>query len=158
MVTTTKSGTQVFDLRTPYLDQGRTTDVRAKTDLMTVTVKVYAEGGENAMHCHPYEDHTFIVIEGQATFHLDTDDNARVVNKYEGVMLPKGAFYWFESSGDQNLVMIRAGANHPRPAPDACDGSEPVTRMTPGGLPIPGDSPENKSVERVERPGLGFGS
>jgi mannose-6-phosphate isomerase-like protein (cupin superfamily) len=158
MVTTTKSGSQVFDLRTPYLEQGRTTDVRANTDLLTVTVKVYAEGGENAMHCHPYEDHAFIVVEGQATFHLDTDDNARVVNKYEGVMLPKGAFYWFESSGDQNLVMIRTGANYPKPSRDACDGSEPVGRMTPGGLPIPGDSAENKTVARIERPGPGFGA
>jgi mannose-6-phosphate isomerase-like protein (cupin superfamily) len=157
MTTTTRTDAQVFDLRTPYLRQGRTTEVRARTDLMTVTIKVYAEGGENAMHCHPYEDHAFIVVEGQATFHLGSDDNVRVVDKYEGVMLPKGAFYWFESSGNENLVMIRTGANHPLPGRDACDNSEPVGRMTPSGRPIPGNSPENKSVERIEAPGAGFG-
>lgn len=157
MTTITESSAKIFDLRTPYLDQGRTTDVRARTDLMTVTVKVYAEGGENAMHCHPYEDHSFIVIEGQATFHLGSDGNARVANKYEGVMLPRGAFYWFESTGDGNLVMIRTGANAPKPPADACDLSQPVGRITPDGRPIPGDSRENKSVERIERPGPGFG-
>ena len=65
MTTTVKTAAQVYDLRTPYLQQGRTTDMRAKTDLTTVMVKVYAEGGENAMHNHPNEDHSFLVLEGQ---------------------------------------------------------------------------------------------
>ena len=149
-MTTTVSAAQIFDLRTPYLTQGRTTDMRARTDLLTITMKVYAEGGENAMHCHPYEDHAFIVVEGQATFHIDTDDNVKVVNQYEGVMLPKNTFYWFESSGDCNLVMIRPGALYPR-------GDGP-TRLTPDGREIPGDSLENKRVERIEASGPGFGS
>ena len=84
MAIETKQASEVYDLRTPYLEQGRTTDVRARTDLMTVTVKVYAEGGENAMHHHTHEDHSFIVLEGEATFHLETDDNAKVVRRYEG--------------------------------------------------------------------------
>ena len=157
MVATKESTATVFNLRTPYLEQGRTTDLRARTDLLTVTAKVYAEGGENAMHCHPYEDHSFIVLEGEATFHLGSDDNAQVVKPYEGVMLPRGAFYWFESSGDRNLVMLRCGASMGMPPRDQCDGTEPVARMRPDGKPIPGDSPENKTVERIEAPGPGFG-
>jgi len=157
-MTTTASAAQVFDLRTPYLIQGRTTDMRSRTDLLTITMKVYAEGGENAMHCHPYEDHTFIVVEGQATFHLGSDENVRVLDKYEGVMLPKGAFYWFESSGNENLVMIRAGASDGKPASGLATDGVPVGRMTPDGRSIPGDSAENKTVARVERPGPGFGA
>lgn len=153
----TATEAQVFDLRTPYLKQGRTTDVRARTDLMTVTIKVYAEGGENAMHCHPYEDHAFVVVEGQATFHLGSDGNVRVLNTYEGVMLPKGAFYWFESTGDRNLVMIRTGASDGKPAANAAVGSGQSSRMTPDGRPIAGDSVENKTVERIEASGPGFG-
>jgi mannose-6-phosphate isomerase-like protein (cupin superfamily) len=148
MAVETRQASSVFNLRTPYLEQGRTTDVRAKTDLMTVTVKVYAEGGENAMHHHTHEDHTFIVLEGEATFYLESDDNAKVVRRYEGVMLPKGANYWFKSSGEGNLVMARVGAIYP----DAPHG-----RLTPDGRDIPGGSEENKSVERIERPGRGFG-
>jgi quercetin dioxygenase-like cupin family protein len=145
----TKQAADVFDLRTPYLNQGRTTDVRARTDLMTITAKVYAEGGENAMHNHPHEDHSFIVLEGEATFHLETDDNVKVVRRYEGVMLPRGANYWFQSSGDGNLVMVRVGATYP---------GVPSGRLTPDGRDIPGDSLENKTVERIERPGRGFGA
>ena len=148
MAVETKQEATVFDLRTPYLDQGRTTDLRAKTELMTIIAKVYAEGGENGMHNHPHEDHSFIVLEGEATFHLETDENTRVVRRYEGVMLPKGANYWFQSTGDQNLVMVRVGARYP--------GTQPG-RLTPDGRDIPGDSPENKQVPRIERPGKWFG-
>lgn len=148
MAIETKQAAEVFNLRTPYLEQGRTTDVRARTDLMTVTMKVYAEGGENAMHHHPHEDHSFIVLEGEATFHLETDDNTRVARRYEGVMLPKGVDYWFQSTGDGNLVMIRVGAYYP---------GIKAERLTPEGRSIPGDSLENKTVERIERPGRGFG-
>ncbi len=147
MVATT-SEAAVFDLRTPYLQQGRTTEVRASTDLLTVTIKAYAEGGENAMHCHTTEDHAFIVVEGQATFHVDREDNIKVVNRWEGIMLPKGTFYRFESSGDQNLVLIRTGA-----APAGTKNE----RLAPNGRPLPGDSVENGRVERIEAPGKGFG-
>src|SRR5678815_2366302 len=112
MAVTTKQEAQVFDLRTPYLDQGRTTDLRSKTDLMTIIMKVYAEGGENGMHNHPHEDHSFMVLEGEAVFHIETDDNTKHVGRYEGIMLPKGVNYWFQSTGGENLVMIRVGARY----------------------------------------------
>ncbi len=148
MTTTIKTTAQVYDLRTPYLSQGRTTALRAKTDLTTVMVKVYAEGGENGMHNHPNEDHSFLVLEGEATFRLETDDNTVVVGKWEGIMLPKHANYWFQSSGGVNHVMVRFGAN---------DSGKPTGRLTPDGREIPGDSMENKETERIERSGPGFG-
>jgi mannose-6-phosphate isomerase-like protein (cupin superfamily) len=141
---------EVFDLCSPYLLQGRTTDVRSRTDLMTVTVKVYAEGGENGMHAHMDEDHTFIVLEGEAEFHLDSDENTKRLTRYQGVMIPKGAAYWFQALGDENLVMVRIGASE--------SGFQRHARRTPDGREIPGDSAENKTVARVEKPGPGFGS
>jgi mannose-6-phosphate isomerase-like protein (cupin superfamily) len=143
-----KQAASFYDLRTPYLQQGRTTDVRARTDLMTITMKVYAEGGENAMHNHPHEDHSFIVLEGEATFYIERDDNSRVVGRNQAVMLPKGVNYWFKSSGADNLVMVRVGATH---------AGVRHGRLTPDGRDIPGDSPENKTEERIERDGPGYG-
>ena len=96
--TEVKPAAQLFSLKTPMLSEGRMDNHVAQTDLMKVTVKVYAAGGENAMHMHPHEDHAFIVLQGQATFHLETDDNIKVLNKNDGVMLPKGTSYWFLSS------------------------------------------------------------
>ena len=149
MATETKYEMKTFDIRTPYLTQGRTTKIVAETESLDVTVKVYAQGGENAMHHHPVEEHAFIVLEGEATFHLETDDNIAVVGPYEGVVIPRGCNYWFLSSGDRNLVMIRVGS---------WVGPKSHDRIAPDGHPIPGDSEENKSVPRIEAPGPGFGA
>src|ERR1700722_755571 len=101
---------EYFSLTGQLLAQGRLDTQLAKTDLLRLRLKVYASGGENAMHMHPYEDHSFIVLQGQATFHINTDDNVKVLNKNEGVMLPRRVGYWFQSSAPENLVMLRVGA------------------------------------------------
>ncbi len=153
MAIETKPTAKVFDLRTPYLDKGRATDMKARTDRMTLAMKVYAEGGENNMHHHPDEDHSFVVLEGQATFHVETDDNVTTLGRYEGIMLPRGVNYWFQSTADQNLVMIRVGAMS-----DGSDGTSAVGlggRLTPKGTV--GDAAYYKRGERTVRPGKRFG-
>jgi mannose-6-phosphate isomerase-like protein (cupin superfamily) len=136
--------TSVFSLKTPKLSSGKLTNSVAQTDLMNVAVKVYASGGENAMHQHPHEDHAFIVLEGQATFYLGTDDNIKVCNKYDGVLVPKGASYWFKSSSPENLVLIRVGAATVRPE---------NWRAFPDGKPFVGLDKENKNDPLVRVPG-----
>lgn len=138
---------QFFSLTSQLLAQGRLDNEVAATDLLKIRTKVYASGGENAMHMHPYEDHSFIVLQGQATFHINTDDNIKVLNKNEGVMLPRRVGYWFQSSSPENLVMIRVGAAEKWPE----DG-----RAFPDGRPFAGDSAENKEVEVIPLPGKFF--
>ncbi len=136
-----------FNLDSPLLAQGRFDNKVASTDLLKLIVKVYASGGENALHMHPYEDHSFIVLQGEATFHIGEQDDVRVLTKYEGVMLPRGTAYWFVSSASENLVMLRAGAAEKWPA----DG-----RAFPDGRPFSGKSAENKTVEMIPIPGEFF--
>jgi mannose-6-phosphate isomerase-like protein (cupin superfamily) len=138
---------EFFNLTGQLLAQGREDTQLSATDLLKLRLKVYAAGGENAMHMHPYEDHAFIVLQGQATFHINTDDNVKVVNKNEGVMLPRRCGYWFQSSAPENLVMIRVGAAEKWPQ----DG-----RATMDGRPFAGDSIENKQVEVIPIPGKYF--
>ena len=142
-----KPDAQFFSLTSPLLAQGRFDNNVAATDLLKIVVKVYASGGENAMHMHPYEDHSFIVLQGQATFHIGTDENVRVLDKYEGVMLPRGVNYWFQSSAPENLIMLRSGAAEKWPE----DG-----RAFPDGRPFDGKSIENKQVEVIPLPGQFF--
>src|SRR5947208_13661355 len=97
---------QTFSLKTPLLSEGRSNQEVAATDLLKLRVKVYAEGGENGLHTHNDEDHSFVVLQGQATFH-DENDTPTVVNKHEGIMIPRGAFYYFQSTGDETLVLLR---------------------------------------------------
>ena len=150
MATKAAPKAEVFSLKVPYLSQGRHDTTLARTENLWLRGKVYAEGGENALHTHKTQDHAFVVLEGQAAFH-DEEDNVRVVNKYEGIMLPAGAFYWFQSSGDTNLVMLRV-AGFPDDPPSGDD------RVKTDGSPLPGGSEENKHVEGVAIPGKFFGA
>lgn len=130
----------VFNLRSPLLQQGITTDTRAKTDHLRITIKVYANGGENLMHSHNAEDHAFIVLSGQATFRIGSDDNVKIINKWEGVMLPKDTEYRFESTSDEShLVMLRVGAAIPGITPILKDLSFIPDRVELPGMFFPDD-------------------
>lgn len=143
----TSSAATGFDLGLPYLAQGQLSEFRATGEIASVMAKVYSAHGENLLHCHPDEEHCFVVLEGQATFHFDGDTPARTVGPFQGVFLPRGAFYRFESSSDDNLVLIRFGAQWPGTTPSACypDGAEKTASTEPIAR-----------VEPVLRPGPGF--
>jgi uncharacterized cupin superfamily protein len=71
-------------------------------------IKVYASGGENALHSHGGEDHIFIVLQGKAIFTFG-DGRVSIVQKFDGVMLPKNVQYKFEADEAENLVLLRVG-------------------------------------------------
>ncbi len=161
--TTARPDAEFFHLQSPLLSQGRLDNIMATTPLLSVVVKVYASGGENAMHTHANEDHAFIVLQGQASFRINRDDNIKVVNRNEGVMLPRGALYWFQSSAAENLVMLRVGASEQwlsnersNPYRGKFDGTD--GRLGRDGKPLPGDSIENKQVDPILIPGKMFGA
>jgi len=134
--------------RTPLLSVGRTTNFVADGEFLHVAVKVYAEGGENALHAHAGDDHLHFVLDGEATFY-DEDGNTTIVHKNEGMFLPQGALYYFHSSGDTNLVMISTYARQP--------GRTGEGRVARDGHALPGHSEENKHIEGVPIPGKFFG-
>jgi mannose-6-phosphate isomerase-like protein (cupin superfamily) len=136
-----------YKLRAQMLDQGRTNTALARTENMWATLKVYASGGENGLHTHPNEDHTFIVLQGSARYY-DADGGYTDVGKHEGIMLPAGAYYWFEATSREPLVMVRIGCR--AGPPDAAH------RLNIRGEPMPGDSRENKRVPVVYRDGEFF--
>ncbi|HEX9880161.1 MAG TPA: cupin domain-containing protein [Candidatus Binatia bacterium] len=133
------TGAEIFRVKTQLLSAGRSDTLLAKTDLMTVRIKCYAEGGENALHAHPAEDHTFVVLDGAARF-VGHNGDMGVLTRNEGIMLPKGTYYRFESCGQVPLVLLRVGAAKERPE---------VARINPDGAPLPGNSPENKHEQGV---------
>lgn len=147
MATATRPRADVFSTRVPLLSEGRSNNYVVRTDLMSVNVKVYAEGGENALHTHTNEDHVFLVLQGEATF-SDEEGTQTVVGKLQGIALPRGAYYWFKSTGDENLVLCRFGAS---------TGVTGDGRIDIEGMPLPGDSEANKHVDPVVVPGKFFG-
>ncbi|MBX9760919.1 MAG: cupin domain-containing protein [Beijerinckiaceae bacterium] len=99
----------VFSMRNlPLLEQGTTYDPLATAENLWLSMKVYASGGENALHSHGGEDHAFIVMQGKATFTFG-DGRTQVVGIHEGVMIPKNVLYKFEADEAENLVLMRVG-------------------------------------------------
>lgn len=92
----------------PLLTQGASFDPVATADNLWLSVKVYASGGENALHYHSVEDHAFVVLQGRATFHFGDGSSCEAL-PFEGVMLPKGTPYRFEAGEEENLVLLRIG-------------------------------------------------
>ena len=141
---TEKPKTQKFSLRTPYMKQGRITQLVAETENMWIHTKINYEGGENEIHCHLDEDHSFIVLEGQMSV-FDEKGNEIKVEKYQGVMIPKGAYYRYLNTGSENLVVIRVGAG----IKGQKQGGEEM-RVRPDGKPLIALSEENKTVPPIE--------
>lgn len=135
----------------PLLAEGSSMRLLAETSELWAHLKIYSTGGENGLHAHVDEDHIFVVLQGQATY-VDGDGNDRVVNRYEGVLVPKGALYRFQSSGEENLVLLRVGTSQ--------KGIESVANRTgEDGAPRPAHAPTNitGAVEPVPVPGKFFG-
>ena len=136
-----------FKMRAQMLEEGRTNTALARTGNLWATLKVYASGGENTLHCHPNEDHTFLVLQGKARYY-DADGGHTDVGRHEGVMLPAGTYYWFEATSKEPLVLVRVGCR--------AGTKDAGARLNIHGEPMPGDSKENKRVPVVYREGEFF--
>jgi len=130
-----------FRLKAQLPKLGRTNVPLAASKNMWVVLKTYAQDGENELHAHPNEDHTFVVLQGRASFRGPNGEE-KTIGTHEGVLLPRGTFYWFKAAGEEPLVMVRIG----------CAASEAAFhrgRINIDGKPMKGDSAENKTVTRV---------
>ena len=130
-----------FKLEAQLPKQGRTDTPLAASDKMSVVLKTYAADGENGLHAHPNEDHTFVVLQGEAAFYGPNGESS-TIGRNEGVLLPHGTFYWFKATSEEPLVMVRIGAA-------AFDGVDRHGRIAPDGSEMRGDSVENKQVELI---------
>src|SRR3984893_19460064 len=69
-----------FRLEAQLPKQGRTDTPVAASDKMWVVLKTYAADGENGLHAHPHEDHSFVVLQGEATLYWPKD-RTRTIGK-----------------------------------------------------------------------------
>ena len=90
----------LFQVKGPLLAEGRTTTPLAATEDMTIQLKIYASGGENELHAHPHEDHSFIVLQGTVLFY-DKDDKMANLGPNEGIILPR-----LRGAGCYNNVLL----------------------------------------------------
>ncbi len=140
---------QLFKLSAPILERGNDRTYMASTDKMWIFVNTYGpEDGENKLHTHTNEDHSFIVLQGRARFKGPNGEIAELARN-QGIMLPRGALYTFRAMDNQPLVLLRVGCHV-----DAA--KSPWGRTTADGQDVLGNSKDNNAVETVARPGVYF--
>lgn len=82
----------------------------AATDILSVTVQVIGEGGENNLHAHRGSDALWLTLSGSARFYGEHDKVLADVLPMHGLIIPRGFRYWFESSSKESLVILRIAA------------------------------------------------
>ena len=135
---------QIFQVRTQLLSKGRSDYMLAQTEGMSIRIKCYAQGGENVLHTHPGQDHTFIVLAGKARFY-GIEGEVTELTRNQGILIPEGFYHYFSSCGDEALVMLRIAAEK-RPVR--------VRRIGIDGKPFVGKSSENNYEKKVPIEGL----
>ncbi len=83
-----------------------------KSDQIRATGSMITEGGENQLHHHTGNDGFWFVLEGRARYYTDGDAVVAELGKHEGVLIPRGFNYWFESVGEKPLELIHVVADH----------------------------------------------
>lgn len=133
-----------FHLTAPIPSTGRTNQVLGATEILSVVLKTYAEGGENELHAHPNEDHIFVVLQGEAQFEGPAEE-VQKVRRYDCVLLPAGSYYKFRACGDEALVLLRIGAA-------LASGIDVLARIGTDGLAFDGYSAANNETPPTFEP------
>jgi len=111
---TTPSPAQVFKYTTPALPEGRFEGKiitrMARTDRMMANIQVFKNGGENSLHSHRHLDGFWMVLSGCVRFYGENDEVIGDFRKHEGVLVPRGFKYWFESIGDEAVELLQVEA------------------------------------------------
>lgn len=100
----------VFKYENPSSTKPKTHVRLFRSDLMRAEVQVVREGGENNLHAHPTIDGFWLVLAGRARFYGRADQVVADIGPYEGVHVPRGFQYWFESTGDVPLELVHVSA------------------------------------------------
>lgn len=137
---------ETFKLRIQLLDEGSRSIMLTDTGNMKIKIRCYAAGGgENAMHAHHNQDHSFIVLEGQARFY-GPQGEVRDLGRNDGIMLRSGCYYCFENSGSEPLIVLRIESI----TEDGIkSGSDPNVRLGMHGQQIEPHAVENNREKPV---------
>ena len=95
---------------TPEFEGPKKTWQVCNSDLMKVQVQVVKDGGENNLHTHTGEDAFWYVINGAVRFYGEGDKVIGEYQKGEGLLVPRGFKYWFESASSEALEVLRVTA------------------------------------------------
>ena len=101
----------VFGYRKPdTLQKGKGIVRLCRSDIVYSTVQVLQDGGENNLHAHPAQDGIWFVLKGRVRFYGKDDAVLAELGPMQGIHIPRGFYYWFESSSDEMLELLQIEA------------------------------------------------
>ena len=100
-------GYQTFSYKKPeHLRKGKGIVQLAQTSVIRGRVQIVQEGGENNLHSHTGMDGFWFVLAGKVKFYGPGDVLIGEYAKHEGILIPAGLEYWFESSDPDEALEI----------------------------------------------------
>ena len=101
------AGYQTFSYKKPdNLRRGKGIVQLAQSPLIRGRVQIVQEGGENNLHSHTDMDGFWFVLAGKVKFYGPGDVLIGEYGKHEGILIPAGLEYWFESSDPTEALEI----------------------------------------------------
>jgi len=102
---------EVFNYRKPEkIDNVKMLVNLSRTPNVRVQVQVVKQGGENNLHYHTNSDGVWMVLRGAARFYGPGDVTIGDLGEMDGIVIPGGARYWFEKTGDVDLEILHITA------------------------------------------------
>ena len=98
---------QPFRYERPEVDKPKKIVWLGKTDRLFATIQVISKGGETNLHSHTHLDGLWYVLKGRGKFYSDETTLAGDLGPGEGILIPRGIKYWFESVGDEPLEILQ---------------------------------------------------
>ena len=105
---------KVAKIQPSLVSKGKISESLGRLDILGLGVQVVSpDGGETNLHAHPGVDSAWVVLGGSATFYTVNDRVVAELDRYELIMIPAGAPYWFKANGDEPLVVLHITARAP---------------------------------------------
>lgn len=125
---------QTFSFKAPETYARRKAIVKlTTTDRGATSVHCLGQGGENNLHYHAGVDITWMVLKGRARFYGAGDVVRGEFGVNEGILIPAGARYWFESCGKDGLELLQIKTYHTRRGQDKRIDAAPRDLALPRG-------------------------
>lgn len=95
---------------TDYKGKNKVISNLGRTDIIRGLVHVLREGGETNLHYHTKIDSLWYVLKGRVRFYGPGDALQGDFGPGEGIFMPRGARYWFESASAEEAELLHVSA------------------------------------------------
>lgn len=101
---------QIFKYERPEFEGVKKSIQLCRSDILKGLIQVVKRGGENNLHAHTGDDAFWLVLSGAVKFYGEGDKLIAELKRHEGIMIPRGFMYWFESASGEPLEILRVSA------------------------------------------------